>query len=268
MILLDGRKVNLDSFPDGTLLIKERAPVENRTAGISWHYENDREFLALIYLVRHLQSHGVEKIDLYMPYIPNARQDRVNNEEDVFTLKYFAQLLNSLHLNSVTVLDPHSNVSTALIEGIVVRSPRSYVEKVLAEIIKQEGEAPVMFYPDEGAGKRYSGMISLPYAFGIKKRDWKTGQIQGLEAAGETGLIAGSNVLIVDDICAKGGTFLHSARKIKDLGGKNIYLYVSHCENTILTGELINAGLLKKIYTTDSIFTGKNELIVTMTCEP
>lgn len=268
MILLDGREISLGSFPDGTLLIKEKPPAEKGMVYISWHYENDREFLALIYLVRHLNAHGVEKIDLYMPYIPNARQDRVNDEEDVFTLKYFAQLLNSLPLNSVTVLDPHSNVSTALIERIIVRSPRIYVQKVLEDIVRQEGAQPVMFYPDEGAGKRYSGMLNLPYAFGIKKRDWKTGQIQGLDVAGETGLIAGSNVLIVDDICAKGGTFLHSARKIKELGGKNIYLYVSHCENTILTGELINAGLLKKIYTTDSIFTGKNELIVTMTCEP
>lgn len=268
MILLDGREVALGSFPDGTLLIKEEGAVGNKTAGLSWHYENDREFLALIYLVKHLQSHGVEKLDLYMPYIPNARQDRVNNEEDIFTLKYFAQLLNSLKLSSVTVLDPHSNVSTALIEGLIVKSPKVYVQRVLKELMGQEGEAPVMFYPDEGAGKRYSGMVNLPYAFGIKKRDWKSGQIQGLDVAGETGLIQGSNILIVDDICSKGGTFLHSARRLKELGCKNIYLYVSHCENTILTGELISSGLLKKIYTTDSIFTGTNELIVTMACDP
>lgn len=259
MIKINGRVVELGSFPDGTLLIKEN--VDAGKVEISWHYENEREFLALIYLVRHMQSHGISDIDLFLPYIPNARQDRVKNREDVFTLKYFAELLNSLKLNCVTVLDPHSNVSTALIDRIVVKEPEEYVCKVLNQIIDIEGSEPVMFYPDEGAGKRYSGMMSLPYAFGIKKRDWKTGQIQGLEVEGETSMIAGKNILIVDDICARGGTFLYSARRLKELGAGNIYLYISHCENTILSGELINSGLIKRIYTTDSIFTKCHDLI-------
>lgn len=259
MIKINGRVAELGSFPDGTLLIKEN--VDTKKVEITWHYENDREFLALIYLVRHMQSHGIDCINLFMPYIPNARQDRVKNNEDVFTLKYFSELLNSLGLHQVTVLDPHSNVSTALIDRIVVREPVEYVQKALSQIIGMEGSEPTMFYPDEGAGKRYSGMVNLPYAFGIKKRDWKTGQIQGLEVAGNACGIAGKNILIVDDICARGGTFLHSARKLKELGAGNIYLYISHCENTILSGELIDSGLLRRIYTTDSIFTGRHELI-------
>ena len=42
-----------------------------------------------------------------MPYIPNARQDRVKGPEDVFTLKYFANVINALGFRTVTVLDPH-----------------------------------------------------------------------------------------------------------------------------------------------------------------
>ena len=40
-----------------------------------------------------------------------------------------------------------------------------------------------------------------------------------------------------------------------------IYLYVSHCENTILEGEIPNTDLIQKVYTTDSIFTGCHEKI-------
>ena len=69
------------------------------------------------------------------------------------------------------------------------------------------------------------------------------------------------DVLIVDDICSKGGTFYHSAKKLKELGADNIYLYITHCENSILEGELINSGLIKEIYTTDTIFTKEHELI-------
>ena len=71
----------------------------------------------------------------------------------------------------------------------------------IEKIENETGKKPLMFYPDEGAGKRYSGMIPLPYCFGIKKRDWKTGQILGLDVAGDIDSIAGKNILIVDDIC-------------------------------------------------------------------
>ena len=44
--------------------------------------------------------------------------------------------------------------------------------------------------------------------------------------------------------------------KLKELGATNIYLYVTHCENSIYDGELLkNNGLIEKIYTTDSILT-------------
>lgn len=264
MIKLNGYEVALGSFPDGTLLIKQS--VDNSPdAEIEWYYENDRELVALIYLTKHLNAHGVDKIKLFMPYIPNARQDRVKCSEDVFTLKYFAQVINSLGFVSVTVLDPHSTVSEALIDRISIRTPRDNVAKVISEIEAAEGEKPFMFYPDEGASKRYSGMVELPYAFGIKKRDWKTGQIQGLDVSGE-GMCA-KPVLIVDDICSKGGTFLFSAKKLKELGAGNIYLYISHCERSILDGELIKSGLLKKIYTTDSIWRSESELIKVIPCK-
>ena len=213
---------------------------------------------ALFFLTRHIQAHGGKNIDLVMPYIPNARQDRVKTDEDVFTLKYFAELINGLRFRSVTVLDPHSTVSKALIDRIIIRTPKRYVEKVLERI---GTDNLLLFYPDKGAMKRYSGLVQLPYAFGIKKRDWATGKIKGLDVAGETDAIAGSRILIVDDICSKGGTFVHSAEKLKALGAGEIYLYVSHCEDTILRGRVLTDGLIDKVFTTDSIFTEQHERI-------
>ncbi len=261
MIKLDEKVINLGHFPDGTLLIKEnisRGYEDERTATISWKYENDGELVALIYLTKHLKEHGIAKIYLNMPYIPNARQDRVKSNEDVFTLKYFAEIINSLGFASVTVLDPHSVVSEALIDRILIKTPAKNIEKVLENI---GGDNVLMFYPDEGAMKRYSSMADKPYVFGMKKRDWTTGQINGLDVAGATELISGSRVLIVDDICSRGGTFYHSAKKLKELGAKEIYLYVSHCENTIFEGELLSSGLIEKIYTTDSLITREDERI-------
>ena len=259
MIQINGKQVNLKHFPDGTLLIKELAPDCEKVV-LTWLFENNEELVALYFLANHLKSKGLRNIELNMPYIPNARQDRVKAPEDVFTLKYFAKLINSLEFSKVTVLDPHSYVSEALFDNICIKTPKENVEKVLEEL-SLGGKDILLFYPDEGAMKRYSAMCDKPYVFGMKKRDWTTGEIQGLEVQGQTELIEGSTVLIVDDICSKGGTFYHSAKALKALGAGEIYLYISHCENSILEGEVLTSGLIEKVFTTNSIFTKENEKI-------
>lgn len=255
MIKLNGKILEIGKFPDGTLHI---IPPEIKSFGaitITWHYENNEEMAAVMFLARHLQSNGCSVVNLVMPYIPNARQDRVKSSCDVFTLKYFTEFINNIGFNSVTVLDPHSSVSEALINNIIIESPKKYIDKVLDSLYnKDDPDKLMVFYPDEGAMKRYSGLLNQPYAFGIKRRDWATGKIEGLEVAGETNCINGRDVLIIDDISSRGGTFYHSAKKLKTLGANHIYLYVTHCERTILDGEIFKSGLIDKVFTTNSIF--------------
>ena len=258
MIKLNGEVVKIDHFPDGTILMKQKInhSVYKNGARIWWYFENNEELVTLIYLTKHLRENGVAHIGLSLPYIPNARQDRVKNQEDVFTLKYFTDIINYLNFNNVQVLDAHSYVSLALIDRVIPYTPEYRVHLAMDVC-----EPNMLFFPDEGAMKRYSSMSSLPYAFGIKKRNWETGKIEGLEVSGCIDNIKDSNILIVDDICSRGGTFLHSARKLKELGANKIYLYVSHCENTVLEGELLEGDLIEKMFTTNSIFTKSHEKI-------
>ena len=78
---------------------------------ITWKYDNDGECMIVWYLVNHIRSiMGPDThVQLMMPYIPNARMDRVKNGDEVFTLKWFADFINSLHFCHVAVFDPHSN---------------------------------------------------------------------------------------------------------------------------------------------------------------
>ena len=257
MIKLNGQVVEFGHFPDGTTLMKQKIS-HNVYLGakIEWFFENNEELVTLIYLTKHLRENGVKDIYLNLPYILNARQDRTKNPEDVFTLKYFADIINYLNFNSVQVMDAHSNVSIALIDRVIPCEPKAYIDRTI-----QSCNPNMLFFPDEGAMKRYSSMAEMEYAFGIKKRDWATGQIQGLDVAGCVDQIKGSAILIIDDICSRGGTFYHSAKKLKELGAKEIYLYITHCENTILEGELLTSGLIEKVYTTNSIFTKEHEKI-------
>ena len=259
MIILNGEKIEQNKFPDGTLLMKNNVKFAFDN-DIIWKYENDGELFALICLVRSLRENNTDVfIKLHMPYIPHARQDRVKNQEDIFTLKYFCEVINSLNFNKVYVMDAHSNVSLALLDRVCEIKPNTYIVKAMNTI--PEDKPLVIFYPDEGAMKRYSGMIAAPYAFGIKKRNWETGEIEGLDVAGATDKIKDANILIVDDICSKGGTFYYSALALQELGAANIYLYVTHCEDTIHKGELLKTDLIKCIYTTDSVLTKKHNKI-------
>lgn len=259
MIKINNHPVSVNRFPDGTFLIKKNiVPVYEYGVRITWLFESNEEMISLMYLVKHLNSHGITDISLKMPYIPNARFDRVKHQEEVFTLKYFAEFINSMNFKKVEVLDPHSYVSEALISNIKIETPKDIVESLIEQ--KLDKHNLIMFYPDSGSEKRYSSMFNLPYAFGMKKRDWGTGEIKGLDVISQ-GDIKGKNILIVDDICSRGGTFYHSAKALKELGANNIYLYISHCENTILEGDLLDSGLIEKVFTTNSIFTKEHEKI-------
>jgi ribose-phosphate diphosphokinase len=258
MIRINDKKIDMKHFPDGTMLIKYLA--DNESTKITWLYDNDEEYMGIFFLVKHLRTHGVKKIELFMPYIPNARMDRVQNSDEVFTLKYFAQFINYLKFDTVEVLDPHSNVSTALIDNISVIEPTDIILNLL-ETVNSDGNT-ILFFPDEGAMKRYYHIASkcdIPYVFGMKNRDWRSGEILGLEVLGETDVVPGKNILIIDDICSRGGTFLHSAKALKDMGAADIDLYVSHLENAVWEGDMIKSGLIRNVYTTNSIYRFQNK---------
>ena len=250
--------VNPTLFPDGTKLLKFDA----RCGGdftITWLYDRDEELFQLIALTKHIKNHG-GKVWLNMPYVPNARMDRVKNPDEVFTLKAFADTINWLGFEEVRIANPHSTVSEALFDRVYVdfECVRGDVKFILQTSLNK---IDVLFFPDEGACKRHSDLLApleLPVAFGIKKRDWKTGKIEGIELAGYDE-VKGKNILMVDDICAYGGTFYYSACALKDNGANEISCYVTHLENSVMDkekGKLIQGDLIKTIYATNSIFRG------------
>lgn len=265
MVELNGEVVNAKHFPDGTINFKlsDDCLYEIRTESyefpnrISWHYENDSEMFvvySIVNMIRDIFSDA--KIELFLPYLPNARMDRTKGNGEIFTLKYFAKFINSLNFNDVMIYDIHSNVGNALIDRLTEFYPYDEVTNVI-----KTNNINTLYFPDEGSVKRYADKFDTPFVFGMKKRDWETGQILGLDVLGDTELIKGKDILIVDDICSRGGTFYHSAKKLKELGANKIYLFVTHCENTILEGDLLTSGLIEKVYTTNSIFTKKHEKI-------
>ena len=269
MIKINGFEVEVGHFPDGTQCIKFPYNIicnydeeTDRRVSISWFYDSDEELFTLASAVDYIKRKFDNQplIDLYLPYVPNARMDRIKNNEENFSLKVFANFINSFNFAKVYVETVHSNVSEALINNIVSCDNQEFINDVMVR------EKPdVIFFPDEGACKRYSDLYviknsKLPIAFGIKKREWSTGKIIGLDVISDVDL-KDKKVLIIDDICSAGGTFKFSSMKLKEMGAKEVNLYVTHCEDNIQNGDLLKTDLISRIYTTDSILHIEDEKI-------
>lgn len=268
MIRFNNSIISQNSFPDGTLRILD-FPVDDITSEnkIIWKYENDAELFTLICLVKHVKNNFPDtEVSLYMYFVPHSRMDRVKADTEVFTLKYFAEVINSLGFKKVFVLDPHSNVTTGLIDHVVNLSPEMFIGMAIEDI---DG-LPYVYFPDEGAYKRYGDLDTfkgMSVLIGHKVRDWSTGKIQGLKITDRNGMgysegyFDGESVLMIDDIISYGGTMAYSADELKKLGFDHVYAYATHTENSIQDPEKsmfkdrLDRGVIDKLYTTDSLYT-------------
>ena len=263
MISVNGEVVKYGHFPDGTLSMLE-CP-SNLLSGdyeIIWFFENVEEQVVLYNLVKHLRSFAVDQgaMVLCLPYVPNARMDRVHNPTEVFTLKYFADFINDLNFDRVLVLDPHSDVTPALINRCVI----GYVKDAV-NVAMQEQQTQVLCFPDAGAFKRYHD--EFPYAASVycdKVRDWKSGKLKGMRLAGDPEMVKDKRVMIVDDICSRGGTFILAANALLEAGASEVCLFVTHCENSIFAGAVLTKGSpIKHVYTTNSLHHAEHDKLTT-----
>lgn len=185
------------------------------------------------------------EIVAYLPYIPGARQDRAYNGE-ALTVKVYADLLNNSGIDRIITLDPHSEVQTALLDTKLLTVPGlDIADLAYRRIATNHGKDPLIVFPDTGAKKKYVSQLrpntyisigkekraasNKPwYITADKLRDTQTGKISGFKVLDNYKFDPEEPILIVDDICDGGGTFIGLGKELKKLGVKNLYLYITH----------------------------------------
>ena len=233
----------------------------------------------LISIVKQLRSkmYNNASFNLTMPYVVNSRLDRTHSDNEVFTLKYFAEIINDLKFNKVVIVDPHSIVSEALIDNVCVLRPSNIISNAIDKMLSLDDfkRELVIYFPDDGAYKRYKDMPcfkNFNCIYGKKERDWETGKILGIEIYDKNGTkltneIENCNVLMVDDIISYGGTLAYSADKLKEMGAAHIRAYATHVENSVLDeekGTLLKRyrdNIIETVYTTNSIYHGNHPMV-------
>jgi ribose-phosphate pyrophosphokinase len=209
------------------------------------------DFGLLICSIDALKRLNVGRIKLFLPYFPGARQDRLMIPGEPLTVKVYADILNNLGLCQITVFDPHSEVTPAVINNCKVVSNHTFVEEVIKRIKKDV----ILVSPDGGALKKIykvSEFLGGIYVVECSKsRNVKNGKLEGFKVYEED--LEGKDCLIVDDICDGGGTFIGLAKELKNKNAGSLYLAVSHGIFSKGLEELGN--YYTKIFTTDSFRT-------------
>jgi len=240
MIKFNGVKINVTKFPDKTSQVwKLTNLVSSGNNAVDWYFDYEGEIVLLAQLKFLLDSMKIIPT-LYIHYLPYGRQDKEVSNDSTFALFPFAKLLNVLEFKAINILDPHSWKATTLINN----SKAIYKYEYLQSVIKDRN-IDVLCFPDKGAFEKYSTLpvySSLPFIVGEKVREQSTGNITHYNISGK---VKDKNVLIVDDICDGGATFIIIAKSIKALGSKEIDLFVTHGLFTKGKDILLNAGISK-----------------------
>jgi ribose-phosphate pyrophosphokinase len=200
----------------------------------------DGEIVSIAQLLDAIRSVTAANVQLILPYLPYGRADRRFVEGDSDGLAVFGRLLGMMAYDIVT-LDAHSPKAVRNIRHLLDVSPKPIIEQVLQMI---PGSTNILL-PDNGARRYGFGDLSAE-----KQRDPATGKLSGFKVPDKAAFGA-DNILIIDDICDGGRTFIGIADALREAGVyKPLYLYVTHGIFSQGIGELLHR--FEHIYTTDS----------------
>ncbi|MBB4801087.1 ribose-phosphate pyrophosphokinase [Flavobacterium nitrogenifigens] len=231
----------------------------NRKVTITHRLNSFNDLGLLCITVDALRRMDVKIIDLFIPYFPAARQDRVMIPGEPLSVKVYADIINALQLSKVYVFDAHSEVTPALLNNSTVIPNYTFIKAVLENI----GNDVKLISPDGGALKKIYKVSEFLGGVEVvecsKSRDVKTGKLSGFKVYEDD--LQGMDCLIVDDICDGGGTFVGLAEELKKKNAGKLYLAVSH--GIFNKGfEVLNC--FDKIFTTNSFkdFEGESVQVI------
>lgn len=198
----------------------------NRKVTITHRLNSFNDLGLLCVAVDALRRMDVKIIELFIPYFPAARQDRVMIPGEPLSVKVYADIINAMQLNKVYVFDAHSEVTPALLNNSTVIPNYTFIK----EVINRIGSDVKLISPDGGALKKIYKVSEFLGGVEVvecsKSRDVKTGKLSGFKVYNDD--LEGMDCLIVDDICDGGGTFVGLAEELKKKNAGKLYLAVSH----------------------------------------
>ena len=161
---------------------------------------------------------------LNIPYLPYSRQDRVCNVGESFSLKVIANIFKTCHFDKIICLDNHNNNVVKELFGDVS------IKNIIDAKIRCESSFDYVIAPDKGAVERcvkISESLNIPLIIASKNRSKDNSKVNVfLETTHD---LTNAKLLVFDDICDGGRTFVELAKAINNIEKTcNLHLLTSH----------------------------------------
>lgn len=191
-------------------------------------------------------------VRLMLGYTPYSRQDRIAVPGDALAAKVFATQLNNLNFDAVMTVDNHSDVITALLDRAINLTKDDMADQPEMDFFQKYD---VFVAPDLGAAKEVEALakrFGKVFVQGLKSRDPKTGIISNFSHQAPESSLDGKRVLIIDDLCDGGGTFIGLAENLdKWHKMESMSLFVTH--GIFSRGTETLAKIFTMVYTTNTL---------------
>ena len=228
MIILNKVPIEQSVFKGGEVHVKVPHEKNIDVAHIDAFLYNSNDVMALMLTVDALRNINQNvSIVLTIPYFPYARQDRVCLPGEAFSVRVMANMINSLHVENLTIIDPHSKITEHYLCDANVMTMADIFWKYCPKI----GHGRYTFVaPDAGAEKKTRALadkLQLPAIYCTKVRNPETLEITETHIPD---VDTNKMYLIVDDICDGGRTFIALSKLLQEKGvpKQNLELYVTH----------------------------------------
>lgn len=241
-------------YPDGGIYASIQ--IFNGAAPVIKERINSYEDLFYIKSLKDIYDHNrIKDVELYIPCMFQQQHDRRFKPNESFELKLVCDFINSCNFSKVSVFHPHSDVTAALLNNVHIIDNTQFIKPVLDDILlyAQNGKTPIILSTDAGSYKWINKMADVlefqGEVYGASKArtsDHKLVQVIDRQD------FEGRDILIVDDLCVYGGTFVGLAKLLKERNVGKLYLAVSHM--TVHNPNIELESLYENVYTTNSKF--------------
>lgn len=211
----------------------------------------------LLFLLNGLRDAGAcERIAL-IPYLAYARMDRRTELRDPVNARYVAQLLEASGADRIIALDVHN--PAALDNAFRIPVDHLSALPMMANwFAGRVGTAALaVVSPDIGGVKRaqlFQESLEQQLGRGVEFALLEKRRSSGKAATGRLlGDLAGRDAIVVDDLCATGGTLIHAAERCREAGAKTVYVAVSHTPWAAGLSAVLSSTSVANVVTTDSV---------------
>ena len=212
---------------------------------------NNYEDLFFIKSLKDICDHNDVEVELYIPCMFQQQHDRRFRENESFELRLVCDFINSCNFKRVYIHHPHSDVTGALVNKSRIIDNHSFINEVLKKVYS---ENLVLMSSDAGGFKPLIKLADIIEWKGetesaAKSRDPHTHKLTQQVSTMD---FKGRDILIVDDICVYGGTFVGLGKILKERNAGNLYLACSHITVKNPSQEL--EKYFNRVFTTNSKF--------------